>query len=122
MFDLVARLQQAKEGPWRYRVMATCADENIVRNFLHWMRYEHGADLLKITGCTEFRSFQISPLEVHCEYIFSTRSALDRYLVGAANELRAKGRELFSEADVSFRRDETRLICQGVTRKKRDFV
>lgn len=122
LFDLASRLQVAKDGPWRYRVMATCSDENIVRQFLHWMRYEHGADLLKITGCSEFRAFQINPLVVHCEYIFSTRHALDRYLGGAAKDLRLKGRELFDESEVSFQRDETRLVCQGVGRKKRDFA
>ena len=122
LFDLVSRLQLAKDGPWRYRVMATCADEDIVQNFVRWMRYEHGADLLKITGCSEFRVFQVGPCEVHCEYIFATRKALDRYLGGAAQELRAKGREQFSEAEISFQRDETRLVCQGVARKKRDFI
>ncbi len=122
LFDLVSRLQQAKNGPWRYRVMATCGDDSIVRHFLHWMRYEHGTDLLKITGCSEFRVFQVGPLDVHCEYIFSTRHALDRYLGGMAKDLRAKGREIFAEAEVAFQRDETRLVGQGIGRKKRDFA
>ena len=122
LYDLVARLQAAKDGPWRYRVRAKCADAGIVHRFLPWMRHEHGRDLLKITGCTEFRVFQINDAEVNCEYIFTSRTALDRYLNGAAAELRRKGREMFSESEVVFERDVTRLVCQGVSRAKRDFA
>lgn len=122
LFDLVARIQVAKDGPWRYRVKAKCVDGDTTANFLRWMRYEHGADLLRITGCSEFRAFRVSDLEVNCEYIFSTRRALDRYLTGAAQDLRKKGREMFREDEVTFERDETRLVCQGVNRKKRDFA
>jgi len=122
LFDLVSRMQAAKDGPWRYRVKATCVDGDTAENFLRWMRYEHGADLLRVTGCAEFRAFRISDVEVNCEYLFTTRRALDRYLGGVAQDLRKKGREMFSEAEVAFERDETRLACQGVSRKKRDFA
>jgi hypothetical protein len=120
--DLVSRLQSAKDGPMRYRVRAKCAHKDIFQRFLSWMRHEHGRDLLTITGCTEFRVFAIGDLEVNCEYIFTTRQALERYLNGAAAELRRKGREMFSEEEVTFERDTTRLICQGVSRSKRDFA
>jgi hypothetical protein len=122
LHDLVMRLQSAKDGPWRYRVRARCVDDDVLWRFLNWMRYEHGNDLLRITGCTEFRVFQIDATEVHCEYTFSSRAALDRYLNGAAAALRSRGRELFSEAEVTFERDTTRLVVQGVSRAKRDFT
>lgn len=122
LHELVMRLQAAKDGPWRYRVRAKCADNDVARRFLNWMRYEHGNDLLRITGCIEFRVFQVDPEEIHCEYIFSSRTALDRYLNGAAAALRSKGLDLFSKDEVAFERDTTRLISQGISRAKRDFA
>lgn len=121
LYELVRMVQAAKDGPWRYRVKAVACDAAVQSRFMDWMRHEHGSDLLKITGCSEFRVFEIAPLEVHCEYIFSTQKSLDRYLNGAAMQLRAKGRELFDESELTFSRDESRLYYHGVARKKRDF-
>lgn len=121
LFELARQFQAAKDGPWRYRVKAISCDLETHLRFMDWMRHEHGNDLLKITGCSEFRVFETAPQEAHCEYIFSTRTALDRYLNGAAAQLRAKGREIFDESEVVFSRDESRLHFHGLARKRRDF-
>jgi FMN phosphatase YigB (HAD superfamily) len=113
---LARQLAEARDGPWRYRVLATLKDASTADEFVRWMRREHGNDLLKAPGCVEYRVHRSSETKVDCEYTFMSRVALDTYLRDGAPRLRARGRELFPEGTATYVRDEMPVVA-GRTRR-----
>lgn len=116
----VADLNQMEHGlkamlgkPIRYRVTATAAHEKYAREFVRWMRDEHGPELLAMDGCQEFRVFRLTPTSVSCEYLFKNQQHLDQYLQHHAPMLRDKGRERFPAEIMNFQRDESIVELQG---------
>lgn len=131
LYQLAEILRVEKDGPWKYSVQAQCADQETASAFLNWMRVEHASDLLKVTGCQECRVFQAEDFDkktdsansvfIQCEYIFTSRLALDHYLSAHAPALRLRGRELFSEEKVKFTRTKGAFVLNRTQRKPRDF-
>ncbi len=95
----------------RYRVMAKVRDEDVAFRFEHWMVQNHGPDLLKVPGCLEFRLYRDSALVYECAYLFASETLLNSYLENGAPALRAKGRALFPESEVTFTRDQSPLLA-----------
>ena len=120
--QLVDELRAAKAGPIQYRVTAKCNSSDTAIKFISWMKREHGPDLLCITGCIECRIYQVNEKTVVCEYLFATNRLLSDYLNGRSNEMRQRGRDLFSEEEVNFSRDSNTLIFQQINRRQQDFA
>jgi hypothetical protein len=95
--------------PVRYEVTATPTDWKVRDRFLTWMRDEHAADLLAVPGCTECRVYEQADGSIRCEYTFSTRSALNRYLEVDAPTLRGKATNVFQAGEVTFTRTVSEL-------------
>ncbi len=116
----VADLNQMEHGlkamlgkPIRYRVTVTAVHEKYAREFIRWMRDEHGPELLGMDGCQEFRVFKLTPTTVSCEYLFKNQHHLDKYLTHHAPGLREKGRERFPSEIMNFQRDDSVIELQG---------
>lgn len=119
--QLVFGLRRERGLPVRYRVTATAIHEKVAREFIKWMEFEHGPELVAAPGCLEFRVFRLDPARVSCEYLFENRAALDRYLEVDAPKLRLKGRERFPEHLMTFERHDDELIVQGFKSERQSF-
>lgn|GEM_PF-1830810 len=108
--------------PVRYIVKASTIHAKVSREFIKWMRVEHGADLLKQCGCEEFRVFRQSETELSCEYLFRSDFDLQRYLREHAPLLRERGREMFPEHLVTFSRTNSELLLEGYRRGEEDLI
>ena len=113
LFQLHEGFVQSHGHPVRYRVTATAPHAKIARHFIKWMRDEHGADLMKVPGCREFRVYRLDDCNVACEYLFNSQDDLNHYFSTYAEEMRAKGRQAFPEELLSFKRDESPLVVLG---------
>lgn len=122
LWQLVQWVEERNGRPVRYAVTAACRDAETAREFLHWMRYEHGPELLSVDGFLRFDVVCRSATELVCEYELVGAGALRRYLDGLATAFRAKGRERFSEAAVTFTRSESSLGGGFARRSPRDFT
>lgn len=98
----------------RYQVRAGFTDAATADRFVAWMRAEHGAELLAVPGCLEFRVYRRDELAVDAEYLFADAAALEIYLATQAPALRAKGRERFPEAVADFDREVAPLVAGGL--------
>jgi FMN phosphatase YigB (HAD superfamily) len=114
-------VMQMARLPVRYTVSATAQHPKTSKEFINWMRREHGSDLLKVNGCLEFRVYQRSPLVTQAEYIFRDRAALDQYLNHQAAALRQKGLEFFPPEVMLFDREIMPMVAAGVSRRSDDF-
>lgn len=98
----------------RYQVIAKVSRPQVANDFIEWLRVEHAAEVLSAPGCEEYRIFQISDLEISCEYLFQSLEFLNSYFENLAPQLRSKGRAKFPESEVSFSRNITPLILEGL--------
>lgn len=121
LWQVAAHLEAVNGAPIRYAVRARAATPDAHARFLHWMRYEHGADLLAVKGCLRFDIMGVEALTAQCEYLFTNQAALDEYLAGAATRLRARGRELFPEGEVAFERATATYLGGFGGRERRHF-
>jgi hypothetical protein len=99
--DAVARRNGA---PVRYVVQATLLKPDVLPRYLHWMRYEHGPELLAQAGCQSFEVLAGGEREAEAVYYFQNQAALDAYLAGPAAELRQKAAEQFGADEIEFAR------------------
>lgn len=96
----------------RYEVIATCANLDIRKRYIEWMKHEHADDLLKVDGCDECRVLIVADKTVRCEYLFKSEPHLSLYLTEGAPTLRLKVRERFSEQEVTFERSQALLAFE----------
>lgn len=123
LFQLHEALTQDKGKAVLYQVHGSFVHAKLARNFVKWMRQEHGEELLSQWGCTEFRvwSEDENPCLLHCHYLFTTKEHLDYYLTHHAPELRTKARSYFPEEMASFQRSVSTLEVSGFRRAISDF-
>lgn len=114
-------LDSAKNHAVVYRVHAHCSNDGIASRFRRWLVDEHLNDLLSVAGCIDARLLEVEPLRFQCEYVFSSRSKLERYLNHEAHAMRSKGRTLFSESEVQFQRDQASILAHFINRHRNDF-
>lgn len=121
LWQLADQIAAANGAPVRYTVRAKARTANIAHDFAHWMRYEHGPDLLTVRGCQSFDVALVSETEIHCSYLFTNKAALDQYYAGPAKIMRDKGRSRFAEADMSFERAEATVLSGFGVRARSDW-
>lgn len=97
----------------RYRVMVKAASEASAKRFLDWMKREHGPEMLQIPGCREYRVFLLDKDHFDCSYLFESRAALEQYLTNDAERMRAKGKKIFPNDELSFQREVSDLLLMS---------
>ncbi len=118
----LADLVQSWNGcPVRYEVEAQAQDSATASDFLQWMRYEHGPDLLGVRGCEQFQAVKFGELTIRCEYVFANQAALDDYLAGPATAMRQKGKDRYGDTRVRFTRKTGELASGYRHRTRQDF-
>jgi len=117
LYQLHEALVQARGRPVRYTVQAETVHAKVAKEFVRWMRQEHGAEVMAAPGCWEFRVYRVSDTIVSCEYLFRNRTDLENYYSNLAPALREKGRTAFPEQLVQFSRREEFLEVEGHLRK-----
>ncbi len=122
LWQLAAKIAELNGAPVRYEVTAKTDTEATAADFVNWMRYEHGPELLEIRSCQQFQVVRLGPCEVRCEYVFSTEQALEEYIAGPAVELRKKGRARYTEAQVAFSRQVGGFGPGYSQRRRTDFM
>jgi 2-haloacid dehalogenase len=113
LYQLHEGLCAAKGLPIRYRVTVQAEHRKIIDEFLKWIRHEHGPELLKVPGCVEYRCYRTSPTVATCEYLFTSKTALEIYYKNHAATLRERTLEVFPAPIVEFKRDESELEISG---------
>ena len=109
-------------GPVRYEVRATATTPEVLERFAHWMRYEHGADLLGIRGCQHFDVLREGEHTLRNEYLFRNQAALDEYLAGPAAVFRQKVQDQFRAGEVTFARAQAAYLGGFGGRERRHFT
>jgi hypothetical protein len=89
-----------------YEVAATCASADVAERFVRWLLEEHLAEVRACAGVRRAELVRVDGLHVRATYRFTGRAAFARYLERDAPRLRTRGRELFSEAEVTFSRSD----------------
>jgi putative hydrolase of the HAD superfamily len=121
LWQLARLVAEVNGAPVRYEVTATTRTPEIAADFSHWLRYDHGPELLAVRACQSFQLLRLGPTTMRCEYIFTNKAALEDYLKGPALEMRRKGRERYSEQDVTFERSDSELEAGYCHRERLDF-
>jgi hypothetical protein len=80
--------------------------------FIAWMRQEHAADMLQMSGCQTLAVFAISPGISRCEYLFDSQDVLDDYIENRSSTLREKTKGRFDLDEFVFERTQERLILE----------
>lgn len=110
LLHLARSIADAKKGPLLYEVEAHAKTPEILERFVQWMMDEHLAQVRACSGVRSARLVRVDELRARALYQFTGRAAYARYLEKDAPKLRARGRELFSESDVSFTRSESSIV------------
>ena len=110
LLHLARAFADARGGPLLYEVEARAADAAVLERFVRWMRDEHVAAVRACAGVRSAELVAVDSLRVRAVYRFTGRSAYARYLERDAPRLRARGRELFSETEVAFTRNEATIL------------
>jgi FMN phosphatase YigB (HAD superfamily) len=103
---LAHAIGDAKGGPLAYEVDAEAHDEQTLERYLTWIETEHLAEVRACAGVRRAELIRLDGLRARTSYRFESRFAYARYLERDAPRLRARGRELFREDEVSMSRIE----------------
>lgn len=121
LWQLADLIQNLNGCPVRYEVEAEARDAATAADFLSWMRYEHGPDLLGVRGCEQFQAVKFGERTIRCEYVFSNQAALDDYLAGPATAMRQKGKDRYGDDRILFTRKTGELRSGYRQRTRQDF-
>ncbi len=121
LWQLADLVQGVNGVPVRYEVEAEAKDTATAADFLSWMRYEHGPDLLTVRGCEQFQAIRFGERTIRCEYLFANQASLDEYLAGPATAMRQKGKDRYGEDRVKFTRKTGELASGYRQRTRQDF-
>lgn len=110
LLHLARSVAGAKKGPLVYEVEAHAKTPEILERFVTFMRDEHLAQVRACPGVRSARLLRLDDLRVRASYSFGDRGSYARYLEKDAPKLRTRGRELFSESEVSFTRSEATVL------------
>lgn len=121
LWQLVDLVRARNGSPIRYEVEAETRDAATAADFLSWMRYEHGPDLLGVRGCVQFQAVRLKDTLIRCEYVFVNQAALDEYLAGPAAAMRQKGKDRYGEDRVQFTRRTGEIESGYRLRTRQDF-
>ena len=103
LLHLARSIAEAKQGPIVYEVEGRAAPA-VIERYVRWLVDEH---LVEVRACKGVRSAELIRLDegaVRCTYRFTGRASYARYIEKDAPRLRARGRELFTEAELTFER------------------
>ncbi len=108
--ELARSFATAKQGPLVYEVEAQAKDPDVLDRFVRFMIDEHLAAVRACAGVRVAELLQLTSTSARAIYRFTGRGAYARYLEKDAPRLRARGRELFSEAELTFTRSEAIVV------------
>ena len=96
-----------------YEVTAAVQDHRLLDDWVRWMRETHLAEVVA-AGAESGRLVQVdgATSTFLCQYEFTSRAALDRYLSDHAPRLRAEGAARFDAQQVSYARRTGEILCR----------
>ena len=106
VLTLARTIADAKGGPLAYEVEAEASNAETLDRYLRWIADEHLVEVRACAGVRRAELIQLDGLRARTSYRFESRLAHARYLERDAPRLRARGRELFREDEVSMSRIE----------------